>query len=514
MDSTRSLACGKSDWRVERVAVAVERGERQPAGGELAEVLLAGVLARAQGLDRQVDRRQEAAGVDLGAGQPEVGDHLEGLAEGLVVQACVVGAEVHGWVLSSRGVGLSCWGREGQEGYGVTSTAAPPAAAERATASMMVRSRRPSSKVATGGRPCDAGDLLEERAGLVAEEVADAEGAAGEVHRQAALDVGVGGAGEDLVVAVESVAAQLADDGELCRPVHVPLRAAVLGHEVERQRVGVAGGDPRDREGADGAGGEVRREGRHVVVLDRLAHVAELGLGVAVGRAERHDALGDLGREGGAADAGHRSADELGEVDEVAADVGEGAGAGAALVAPGHGRLRAQGVVAPVAPVEVRHLAELGLEQVADRGDGGLAAVDEAGAGDEVRVGLRGGDHRLGVLDARGQGLLAQHVLAGGEQRLDDRAVQLVGHDDADDLDVVGLEQLAPVGAVALVAVAGGRVLGHALVGVDDGDVADRGEWRVEQGGGGAVAGAVGAAGHAGADDGDPDGGTGHDVPL
>src|SRR6478609_10781965 len=66
-----------------------------------------------------------------------------------------------------------------------------------------------------GRQTLDAGDLLEEGAALVAEEVADTEGDAGEVHRQAALDVGVGRAGEHLVVAVEAVVAQLADDREL-----------------------------------------------------------------------------------------------------------------------------------------------------------------------------------------------------------------------------------------------------------------------------------------------------------
>src|SRR5262245_44570720 len=88
-----------------------------------------------------------------------------------------------------------------------------------------------------GWQALDSGELLEEGAGLVAEEIADAVGAAGEVHRQTALDVRVGGAGEDLVVPVETVAAQPADDAELRGPVHVPLRAAGLGHEVEGHRV-------------------------------------------------------------------------------------------------------------------------------------------------------------------------------------------------------------------------------------------------------------------------------------
>ena len=189
----------------------------------------------------------------------------------------------------------------------------------------------------------------------------------------------------------------------------------------------------------------------------------------------------------------------------MAADVGEGAGAGAPLVAPGHRRLGAARVVAPVAAVEVRHLAELAVQQVAYRGDRRLAAVDEADAAHEVGVGLGGGDHGGRVLEARREGLLAQHVLARGEQRLDDLAVEVVGDDDADDLHVVRLEQFAPVGAVALVAVALGCVLGHALVRVDHGGIPDGRQRRVEKRWGCAVSGAMCAAGHTGSDDGDAD---------
>ena len=322
------------------------------------------------------------------------------------------------------------------------------------------------------------------------------------------------GPDEDLVVAVEAVVAQLADDGELCRAVHVPLGGSGLGEEVEGEGVGVAGGDPGDRERADGARGEVRRERGYVVVLDRLLDIGELGPRVAVGRAGCEVALLHLGREGGAADLRHRAADELGEVDEVAADVGEGPGARAALVPPRHRRLRAAGVVAPVAAVEVRHLAELGAHEVTDGCDGGLAAVDERRARDQIGVRRRGVRHGPGVLERVRERLLAQHVLAGGEEGLDDLAVQRVGDDHADDVDVVGVEQRTPVGAVPLVAVACRRVRGGRLVGVDHRGVVDRRERGVEEGRGGAVAGAVCATGHPRSDDRHADGALVHRVSL
>ena len=123
------------------------------------------------------------------------------------------------------------------------------------------------------------------------------------------------------------------------------------------------------------------------------------------------------------------------------------------------------------------------------------------------RGGIR---HRLRVVERVRQRLLAQHVLAGGEQCLDDLAVQRVGDDHADDLHVVGGEQLAPVGAVPLVAVARRGVGGRGLARVDDRRVVDRGERGVEQGRGRAVAGAVRPPRHAGTDHGHTDGLLGH----
>jgi hypothetical protein len=82
----------------------------------------------------------------------------------------------------------------------------------------------------------------------------------------------------------------------------------------------------------------------------------------------------------------------------------------------------------------VRDLAELVGEQVTDRGDARLPAVDEPRARDLIRACLRSSDHRPGVIDAWRERLLTEDVLAGSQQTLHDGTVQLVRHDDADDV--------------------------------------------------------------------------------
>ena len=122
----------------------------------------------------------------------------------------------------------------------------------------------------------------------------------------------------------------------------------------------------------------------------------------------------------------------------------------------------------------MRHLAQLLLEQVADGGDPRLPTVDEPGAGDLLGVGGGRRDHGARVVETGRQRLLAEDVLPGREQGLDDRAVQLVRHDDADHMDLVVVEELVPVGACPLVPVPCRGVLRHRLVGVDGRDVAQR----------------------------------------
>ena len=120
------------------------------------------------------------------------------------------------------------------------------------------------------------------------------------------------------------------------------------------------------------------------------------------------------------------------------------------------------------------------------------------------------GHHRLGVLDRRRQRLLAQHVLAGGEQRFDNRPVQLVGDGHRHDVDVRSVHDRLPGGLRPLVAEALGAVDREGLVRVGDRHQADLGKVQVVQLAGGAVAGSVGSADHASADDGDAEGVLGH----
>ncbi len=81
---------------VQRVAVAVQAGDRDAGALENREVVVAGRIALqdlVHGGD--VDGRQEPTRVDFDAGQPQVGDDLERLGKGPVVQDCVVDAEFH-----------------------------------------------------------------------------------------------------------------------------------------------------------------------------------------------------------------------------------------------------------------------------------------------------------------------------------------------------------------------------------------------------------------------------------
>ena len=65
--------------------------------------------------------------------------------------------------------------------------------------------------------------------------------------------------------------------------------------------------------------------------------------------------------------------------------------------------------------------------------------------------------HGAGVVEVVAQRLLAEHVLAGGDQSLHDLAMQSVGHNNADDVDVGVLRNRLPGSVGALVAEAPGR---------------------------------------------------------
>ena len=113
---------------------------------------------------------------------------------------------------------------------------------------------------------------------------------------------------------------------ELRRTLLLPLRGALVPEDLEREAVRVAGGDAGDLHDTD-ALLESGAEAGVVVVLDRFVGVAHRGLPMADDSAEWHRALRDRGRESAAAHLLYITAEELDEVRNVAADVGECAGA-------------------------------------------------------------------------------------------------------------------------------------------------------------------------------------------
>jgi hypothetical protein len=111
----------------------------------------------------------------------------------------------------------------------------------------------------------------------------------------------------------------------------------------------------------------------------------------------------------------------------------------------------------------------------------------------------------LGVGRIRRQRLLAQHVLAGCDQRLDGLAVLVVGQRDAHHVDLAHLGHLLPRGSHAVDLPAQLGVLRQVRVGIGDHHQVDAG-WRgLESAAQGAEGAGVGAADHAGADDGHPE---------
>ena len=138
----------------------------------------------------------------------------------------------------------------------------------------------------------DAGDLIEEGAGLIGEEVGDTVADAAGIHRQAAPDVGVVGSDEHPPRAGERAPDLVGGDLEFAGAVQIPRRRSVRAEQLEAQSVGQVVGDPRRGERADGAAVEPRGEGGDVLVLDRHQLVADRALGVTVGDAERHRTLG------------------------------------------------------------------------------------------------------------------------------------------------------------------------------------------------------------------------------
>ena len=186
--------------------------------------------------------------------------------------------------------------------------------------------------------------------------------------------------------------------------------------------------------------------------------------------AEWHWALRDRGRKSAAAHLLHVAAEELDEVRDVAADVGERAGARRSLVPPAHRPLRVARVVAPVAAVDVQDATQrAGGDEFAEGSNAWRPAEGKANA--DYRVSAAGEvRHGAGVLEVVAERLLAEHVLAGSDQPLHDLTMQGVGHDHADDIDVGVLGNRLPGGVVALISETPGGERAELGTDVADGD--------------------------------------------
>ena len=157
----------------------------------------------------------------------------------------------------------------------------------------------------------------------------------------------------------------------------------------------------------------------------------------------------------------------------MAADVRECAGAQGTPVPPAHRCVLVEPVVAPVVPVEVHHPAERAVaDLLTNRIDG--RRPPECEADRSYLIGLLGGLHHcLRVCDGRRQRLLTEHVLAGRKQRLDDWTVQIVGHHDADRVDVRRVNDRLPARLGTFVAITLCRIYSKRFVSVGDGNKPD-----------------------------------------
>src|SRR5215218_816073 len=98
----------------------------------------------------------------------------------------------------------------------------------------------------------------------------------------------------------------------------------------------------------------------------------------------------------------------------MAADVSEGTGTGRSLEPPADRGHRVTGVVTPVPSVDMQYLTERPRsDQLADRGDGRCPAEREADPHDRLSCAGSVG-HRPSIGQRVAEGLLAQHMLAGG----------------------------------------------------------------------------------------------------
>ncbi|OKL53344.1 hypothetical protein BSZ39_09945 [Bowdeniella nasicola] len=154
---------------------------------------------------------------------------------------------------------------------------------------------------------------------------------------------------EDAAHALQVLRRAVVAQQDLARAGHVESGAALGAEDLEREAVGVPERDARDGERAHRAVDELGVEGRDVVVFYYLGRLRGDGQATVAGDALLCGrALLDDGREPAAGYGADRAADEIGDVDEVRADIPECAGARGAAVAPGDRCHRVQAVIGQV----------------------------------------------------------------------------------------------------------------------------------------------------------------------
>ena len=146
----------------------------------------------------------------------------------------------------------------------------------------------------------DAGDLLEEGAGLVHEAVVLADTHARGVHRKSAREVRVIRPDDHPAVAAARCRVVVVDHLEFGGSLLFPACGSAVTEDLQEQAVRMSRGDPRHLDDAD-ALGELGAEAGVVVVLDRFVAVAHRRLAVPDDRAQRHRPLLDRSDEPAAA---------------------------------------------------------------------------------------------------------------------------------------------------------------------------------------------------------------------
>src|SRR5829696_6269263 len=186
--------------------------------------------------------------------------------------------------------------------------------------------------------------------------------------------------------------------------------------------------------------------------------------------AEGYRPLRDGSREPAAAHVLNVATEELDEIGDVAADVGECPRSRGSLVPPTDGPLRVARVVAPVPAVDVQDATQhAGGDELVESSNARRPAEGEADADHSVSA---TGQVRHGacILELVAQRLFAEHVLAGSNQTLNDLTMEGIGHDHADDIDVGVFGNGLPGSVVVLVSETPGSERAELGTDVSDGD--------------------------------------------